>query len=295
MNIKKRTATLLANDTFAINLTDFAIDAVVQDESVTKTAEYYIDLYAKNRLPSFMRGQTSYNLDSFKQDVEFLTRKMEAVRKTLSIWESYRITEVAFNRDELEYKLGALPPNSGLVVNFEADDLTIGDKQYSQGDVVFTDYIGNQYILKSFSGGYYYPYRFQPVGESTGVYEVSYAYTTAAPIANADPYLLEYNNELTEPYEKIALRLQTADTNDRYNESQLIHGETSVTFEALYRKDENGDKLIRPVVTWYLADQDDYDIKTDRLYFDEEWIYDATNKQIIITNPTKWYCWCEVR
>lgn len=290
MNIKKRTATLLSNDTFAINLTDFAMDAVVQDGSVTKTAEYYIDLYAKNRLPSFMRGQTSYNLDSFKQDVEFLTRKMEAVRKTLSIWESYRITEVAFNRDELEYKLGALPPNSGLVVNFEADDLTIGDKQYSQGDVVFTDYIGNQYILKSFSGGYYYPYQIKQA-DTPGVYQISYAYTTAAPV----PDTITLGTEtLQTPYKQIQLELEEADTKDRYDFSQSVGPETEIEIPALFQsKDKN--VLIRPIVTWYFVDPDNITIKTDRIYFDIEWSYNELNETISIYNETNQTCWCEVR
>lgn len=290
MNIKKRTATLLSNDTFAINLTDFAMDAVVQDGSVTKTAEYYIDLYAKNRLPSFMRGQTSYNLDSFKQDVEFLTRKMEAVRKTLSIWESYRITEVAFNRDELEYKLGALPPNSGLVVNFEADDVTIGDKQYSQGDVVFTDYIGNQYILKSFSGGYYYPYQIKPA-DTPGVYQIFYAYTTAAPVPGT---ITLATTTLQTPYQEIQIELKEADTKDRYDFSQAIGPKKDIEIPALFHS--KGEKvLIRPIVTWYLVDPNDTTIKTDRIYFDIEWSYNKSKETIRVYNETNQTCWCEVR
>ena len=211
MNIKRTDTQVLSNSSnFGLNLTSF--NETVTDSTII--AERYIDLFAKNRIPSAFKT-TSYTLDDYKRDLQFLNRKMEAVRKTLSIWESYKIGEVAFTRDELEYKLGALPPNTGLVVNFEADNLQIGDKTYSQGDVVFTDYIGNQYILKSFSGGYYYPYKYNRVEESSNIYEIHYHYTTAQPIEGTQT--LTDNVALEQPSKNISMQLEQADvSNDRY-------------------------------------------------------------------------------
>lgn len=284
MNIKRTDTQVLSNSSnFGLNLTSF-------NDTVTDTttiAERYIDLFAKNRIPSALKT-TAYDWNDFKQDLQFLNRKMEAVRKTLSIWESYKIGEVAFTRDELEYKLGSLPPNTGLVVNFEADNLQIGEKNYSQGDVVFTDYIGNQYILKSFSGGFYYPYTYNMVEEAANVYEISYQYTTAQP--TEDNQVLSEGTILEYPSKNIQMQLQTADTtNDRYSSSTIIPAGASLSIDALYK----GDQVVYPIVAWFKIDNNE--IKEDRIYFDIEWSFDSSTDKIVLTNVASFDCWCEVR
>lgn len=284
MNIKRTDTQVLSNSSnFGLNLTSF--DETVTDSTII--AERYIDLFAKNRIPSAFKN-TSYTLDDYKRDLQFLNRKMEAVRKTLSIWESYKIGEVAFTRDELEYKLGALPPNTGLVVNFEADNLQIGDQTYSQGDVVFTDYIGNQYTLKSFSGGYYYPYKFNNVEGSSNVYEIHYYYTTAQPIEGTQA--LVENVALEQPSKNISMQLEQADvSNDRYWNAEIIAAGQSISLNAIYKEDQ----LVYPIVAWFKVDNNQ--IKEDRIYLDIEWSYNAAEQTIVLTNPTVFDCWCEVR
>lgn len=284
MNIKRTNTQVLSNSSnFGLNLTSF-------NDTVTDTtiiAERYIDLFAKNRIPSALKT-TAYDWNDFKQDLQFLNRKMEAVRKTLSIWESYKIGEVAFTRDELEYKLGSLPPNTGLVVNFEADNLQIGEKNYSQGDVVFTDYIGNQYILKSFSGGFYYPYTYNMVEGTANVYEISYQYTTAQP--TEEDQVLSEGTILEYPSKNIQMQLQSADTtNDRYSSSTIVRAGTSLSIDALYK----GDQLVYPIVAWFKIDNNE--IKEDRIYFDIEWSFDSSTDKIVLINITSFDCWCEVR
>lgn len=286
MNLKKTNSDILSYSTkFAINLSEF-----VADPEELRTAEYYIDKYATSRIPSLMNTKTAYSYQSFKEDLQFLSRKMEAVRKTLSIWELYKIKEVAFNKDELEYKLGALPPNSGLVVNFEADELQIGDKTYSQGDIVFSDFLGTQYILKSFSGGFYYPYKFEEIANTTGVYKIYYKYSTMKPqTGNA---VLEHDHILEEPVQEISLQMTQANTNDRYNCSRLIEAKKSIRLAALKDTDN---AFIHPIVAWFIVDPNDKTTKIDRVYFDIEWSYDSANNQVVFTNPTTLPCWCEVR
>lgn len=284
MNIKRTDTQVLSNSSnFGLNLTSFT--ETVADSTII--AERYIDLFAKNRIPSAFK-KTSYTLDDYKNDLQFLNRKMEAVRKTLSIWESYKIGEVAFTRDELEYKLGALPPNTGLVVNFEADNLQIGDHTYSQGDVVFTDYIGNQYTLKSFSGGYYFPYKYNLVEDNSNVYEIHYHYTTAQPIEGTQN--LANNTILEQPSKNISMQLEQAEvSNDRYWTTGIIEAGQSISLDAIYKDDQ----LVYPIVAWFKVDGNQ--IKEDRIYLDIEWSYNAATQTIVLTNPTVFNCWCEVR
>lgn len=284
MNIKRTDTQVLSNSSnFGLNLTSF--NETVTDSTII--AERYIDLFAKNRIPSAFKT-TAYTLDDYKRDLQFLNRKMEAVRKTLSIWESYKIGEVAFTRDELEYKLGALPPNTGLVVNFEADNLQIGDKTYSQGDVIFTDYIGNQYTLKSFSGGYYYPYKYNRVEENSNIYEIHYHYTTAQPTEGTQT--LVDNVALEQPSKNINMQLEQAEvSNDRYWATEIIEAGQSISLDAIYKDDQ----LVYPIVAWFKIDNNQ--IKEDRIYLDIEWSYNAATQTIVLTNPTVFNCWCEVR
>lgn len=82
MNIKRTNTNVLSYDTnFAFNLTDY-----VQTSAVDFTnAERLINEYAKNRIPSLISQVSPYDRESFQADLQFLSRKMEAVRKTLSI------------------------------------------------------------------------------------------------------------------------------------------------------------------------------------------------------------------
>ena len=286
MNLKKNNVNLLSSDTnFTINLVDYTNNLLTNDEIIN--AERLIDKYAKNRMPSMMSAASPYSIESFQADLQFLSRKMEAVRKTLSIWESYRIADVATNRDELEYKLGALAPNSGLAVNFAADNESIGDMSYSQGDVVFKDYLGNSYLLKSFSGGYYFPCKATPLNEAQTVLQIDYQYTTNLPIE--DSKTLSANEVLQEPYTNINFKITETDTQDRYSLQQSLSPNSSVSLVALFN---TNNELIRPVTAWYLLDANNN--KIDRIYFDSDWEWDG-NTTITFTNVTPFSCWCEVR
>ena len=185
------------------------------------TAEYLLDYYLRNS--SMPTG------DDMDSKLRYLDRKIEATRKTISSWESYRISAVAAGEEELRQKLGTLQPNTGLVINsLESASININNQSYSRGDIIFKDLNNQQHHVPSYSGGYYYPSALEEQlntdQEPTGSYILSYAYATSTPASlapeNSGPTLTAI--PLGSPSEKIQINFTPATVSGSYGCRETI-------------------------------------------------------------------------
>lgn len=264
------------------------------------TAEYILDYYLRN---SVMPNTTT------DDQLHYLDYKIEATRKTVSSWESYRISAVATGEEELRQKLGALQPNTGLVVNsLESASVTVNNQSYTRGDIIFKDINNQQHHIPSYSGGYYYPTMIIPTNEedddnvaedgtettsdsldadastSTGSYILSYAYATSAPDANSEATLSD--SVLDGPAATIRLPLTPVTESGSYG----YRG--TVSYNSSLQEDMTVISTMQPVVAWYVTTDSG---KGERVYFDVEYSINDENK-IECKNTTSFTSlWVEVR
>ena len=260
-----------------VDATTIQISVSNSNDTQLYTAEYLLDYYLRH---SFMPSDTT---DS---KLRYLDRKIEATRKTVSSWESYRISAVATGEEELRQKLGSLQPNTGLVVNsLESASVTVNNQSYSRGDIIFKDINNQQHHIPSYSGGYYYPTAITETQPNSGSYILSYAYATSAPTTNSNASLSD--SSLDAPAQTINITFTPATESGSY-------GHRGVVSQSNYFPEEiTVIQNMQPVVAWYLTTTD-VSGKGERVYFDEEYI--ITDGKIQCRNNTSFVSlWVEVR
>lgn len=255
------------------------------DQTKLYLAEYLLDYYLRNS--SMPAGDNTDN------KLRYLDCKIEATRKTVSSWESYRISAVATGEEELRQKLGALQPNTGLVVNsLESASVTVNNQSYARGDIIFKDINNQQHHIPSYSGGYYYPSAIDPVMKEndnsvakdgtetasnaldadtstfTGSYILSYTYATSAPtsLAAESPIPTLSKDTLRTPSEKIQVNFTPVTESGSY-------GYRGTVSKGKFLQDITVISNMQPVVAWYLT-TDNTSGHGERIYFDEEYIID---------------------
>ena len=260
------------------NKVDATMVACIDAQNTMQTAEFLLDYYLRNSsMPSD---------DSMDNKLRYLDRKIEATRKTISSWESYRISAVAAGEEELRQQLGALQPTTGLVINsLESATININNQSYARGDIIFKDINNQQHHIPSYSGGYYYPTTIEPTGANSSSYILSYTYATSAPATKSSSNLSSI--ALNAPAETIMLTFSPATTSGSYGHREAIKTNSGL---------QEGIEMIedmQPVVAWYLTTNETSG-KGERVYFDEE--YTITDDVIQCYNRTSFESlWVEVR
>jgi hypothetical protein len=229
--------------------------------------------------------------DNTDNKLRYLDCKIEATRKTVSSWESYRISAVATGEDELRQKLGALQPNTGLVVNsLESASVTVNNQSYARGDIIFKDINNQHHHIPSYSGGYYYPTALEEQlntnQEPTGSYILSYVYATSAPEADSEADLSD--SVLDGPAATIRLPFTPVTESGSYGYRGTVSKGKSL------QEDMTVISTMQPVVAWYLT-TDNTSGKGERVYFDIEYSI-TTEGKIECKNTTDFTSlWVEVR
>lgn len=214
--------------------------------SLNKSSLTYNNFVKDSILPS---SQTTgaYTGELLKQDIEFLNKKIESARKTLTQWDFYKISDVVTDKTSLKSQINTLLPNTALVIN--TSSFYDEDVRYSRGDIVYkkTDYTTEH--IKAENSGIYYPYRIiaetNSSGTATGNYTLEYKYAAAIP-ENAQSVTVEAGSVVTTPSNTIGFKkLTTSTPNNAYGlEIDIIAGSTSSSFtSAGYNS-----KKVRPLI-----------------------------------------------
>lgn len=251
------------------------------------TLEKAIDDYLTLPLPS--KDATSYTSTLMQKDLEHLNRKLSAVRKTITAWDTYKITEVVAEKNLLAGKIQGLPLNSSLVVN-TSEPVYLNGKTYQLGDIVFKDINGNLHQIKSAPSGFFYPSKIgrtiNEKKEFTNTVQVDYSFfagsqpTLPTQTIERDPDTQEIN-ALTQPSHTITAELNLQEDNSFYNITGILQSSPSSNeIEVLKNEDE---ELILPKVFVYLYDEINK-IALEEIYVDN--LVNINEEQITISNPT---------
>lgn len=246
------------------------------------TLEKAIDDYLTLPLPS--KNATSYNSAWMQKDLEHLNRKLSAVRKTITAWDTYKITEVVIEKELLAGKIQGLPLNSSLVVN-TSEPVYLNGKTYQLGDIVFKDINGNLHQIKSAPSGFFYPSNITMTGSDSNTIKIDYSF-----FAGSQPSLSEQtidqddNKALTEPSYDITTTLTLSEDTSFYNQSGYLQADTApVKIPAL----KNDNNLVIPKVFAYLYNSDTEtaleEVYVDSLFTIEE-VADGITSETTVTN-----------
>lgn len=240
------------------------------------TLEKAIDDYLTLPLPS--KDATSYNSTLMQKDLEHLNRKLSAVRKTITAWDTYKITEVVIEKELLAGKIQGLPLNSSLVVN-TSEPVYLNGKTYQLGDIVFKDINGNLHQIKSAPSGFFYP-SYIELANSTNTVKIDYSFFAGAQPPEEKQTIT--TDPLTQPSHTIEATLKLQEDNNFYNITGILQSSPSSNeIEVLKNKDE---ELILPKVFVYLFDEINH-IALEEIYVDN--LVNIGEEQITISNPTK--------
>ena len=92
---------------------------------------------------------------SYSDQLGSLNDKISNIKRLLSYYDVFNITEVVENPQEFAIKLNALTPNSSLVIN--ADPFEYAGVIYSRGDFILKDINENISHIEAKAGGVYTP------------------------------------------------------------------------------------------------------------------------------------------
>lgn len=168
----------------------------------------------------------------FSQDLEFLNKRINYLRRYLTFFDIYHIKDVVTDESTFDAKVSALPVNSSLVVNAKVQK---GSEEYNRGDVVVKLNDGSVRHIRAQNVGIFYPVVKIAKDENNkdipNTYSLNYIYTSQVP----DSTLPDGKYDISNPED-------VPDVNNlpgilQYN-IPLASGEGGVTY-GIYQDTEN--------------------------------------------------------
>lgn len=265
-------------------------------------AERFLDTYATSCLPSTQKTG-DYNTTLLKEDLEFLSNKLETVRKTITSWDAYHISQVATTEEELRAGLSSLMENSSLLVNIPRAT-QINNKTYAMGDIVYCDLNRNQHIINSIPNGFYYPSSIDTDPVSNNVL-LQWNYSTATPIDNRNrteneslPILTD--DVLQTPYHEIGAAIPYHQEQILYGIKTLLESGKDISYKIESTSRNGITDYIFPEIYFYEVWGDScgerYYLPSSAVVFDSINSTDPTDPPTVtITNPTNISLWVVLR
>lgn len=190
--------------------------------------------------------------EGFNKALNILDDKLNALIKNYEYYDIIKITQTVDYEGEFSYKLSQLLPYESLVIN--SDAFTFDNKQYSRGDVVLKLPNGENVHIQSSASGLYYPKQINKDAEKSGVYDLVYEYSPAAPSAEGSSAPVGEGEALLA--KEITFKgLQIATQDKIYGFQQEVINSTSVEINGCTEKkfsDTTGKEVsVRPIIKFY--------------------------------------------
>jgi hypothetical protein len=224
----------------------------------------------------FKRNITATTSSEYSEKLSYLEEKINAIRKDISYFDAYNITQGISDKNQLSAAIAALPPGSALVVNFQ-DTYKLGGREYKTGDVVLRTINGEEVYISSQVGGTYYPYQLTKDG-SDDTYKLTFKYIESKPTAGQAGITSGKDDKgndtwtATIPTQEIAFPVQTAAEAiggaysreclfkfNNTNNKVIPQGDELNTTPNQYEFPQSSvdDCLIQPLVRFIIKDDDD--------------------------------------
>lgn len=213
-----------------------------------------------------------YHIDNegnYQKALNDITNKLTEVKKRISYFDAYTITDVVTDSSNFASKTSTLPLNQALVIN--TSPFIYSGVTYSPGDVVLKLQTGELCHIKAQTGGFYYPFKITK-NEKDATYYIEYQYSANPPAENETVVNVGNNESVTgHPTEKITFQniseidvssiygIWTSDWTDVFSQEgdkiKLQH-----SFKAYFTTGlgEGGqDRAIKPFIQFFMQDVDE--------------------------------------
>ena len=115
--------------------------------------------------------------EKYQENIKYLKEKIDNIKKEISYFDAYNITDVVTDSKTFPHQLSSLLPNHSLIINTETS-FSYNEVIYSRGDILLKQSNGKIIHIKAQTGGVYYPS--EMVG-SNGTYTITYLYSPVPP------------------------------------------------------------------------------------------------------------------
>lgn len=150
------------------------------------------------------------NKTSYGQALETLNTKLDTIKKQISYFDSYNITEAVSDSSMFSNQINSLPSNEALVIN--CSPFIYNSESFAPGDIVLKLSSGQIVHIKSLTGGVYYPSKMTAnAGDKKSTYTVQYTFSGASPSAPT-AIVPKPGDELTSPAKKIIFQNLVVDS-----------------------------------------------------------------------------------
>ena len=212
---------------------------------------------------NFKRSLTATTPGEYSEQLSLLAEKISSIRKDISYFDTYNITQSVSDKNQLSAAIAALPPGSALVVNFQ-DHYMLGGREYKTGDVVLRTINGEEVYISSQVGGTYYPHI---LSKSENGYELTFSYIESKPQEGDRTAVKNDNNNtwsVDVPAQNITFPVQEAGevVGAAYSQECMFNYELEMfdgqitTNEYIFEKKEIEGCIIQPLIRFIIKDND---------------------------------------
>ena len=140
---------------------------------------------------SFTYPYNIANSDKYKEILTYLNDKIDSVKKQVSYFDFYNITNAVIDTNHFAAQINSLPFNEALVVN--TPPFYYNGENYATGDIIIKNNTGGIHHIKAQTGGVYYPSKIKL--DNTGDYSFEYSYAGSMPtVPNSNVPLSEQSD-----------------------------------------------------------------------------------------------------
>ena len=194
-------------------------------------------------------------LEEFQNKLNALISEIATVKKNITYYDVYNITDAVYDKNEFDAKVNALVNNSSLVVNTAAP-FASNEVMYYPGDIVLKNAAGDLIHINAQTSGTYYPKRIESAKDGTGSYTIYYGYVKDTPEIESSKVAVDSPAD-AEPAQTISFSgLAAAKPKDSavYGLYEQFGSTTTHTINAVKTSDS---RLIKPLIKFYLVSDND--------------------------------------
>lgn len=234
---------------------------------------------------SFTYPYSIDNSESYKEILKYLNDKIDAVKKHVSYFDFYNITNAVTDTNNFAAQINSLPLNEALVVN--TSPFYYSGENYSTGDIIIKNNTGGIHHIKAQTGGVYFPELIKL--ETDGNYSITYTFADSMPTLDNSRVTLGQSAELAEKITFTNLQAEDASETNIYGEwgsfqyyeevDPSLYKESGAEFytnkwlfavEAVKCNNE----YIRPFVQFFMCESG---VPVETVYLDYQLVLDSNN------------------
>ena len=195
------------------------------------------------------------NREDYKQILSDLNNKIDSVKKQVSYFDFYNITNAITDTNNFASQINALPFNEALVIN--TPPFYYNGENYATGDVIIKNNTGNIHHIKAQTGGVYYPKKITK--DSAGDYSFEYVYASSMPtIEESLNSLKEQENGTWVGEASFAEKITFTGLKSSNTADSNVYGEYSTlysngTYSFLIQYDSQGNDII-PYIQFFFCE-----------------------------------------